>query len=380
MQPATPVQRRLSRGARLRALALAAFVATSTSVVTAACNVFVTVERCDSDDECPTGFTCESAGRFCVGPDAGVVDAGGDSTADVVVDATPDTTSPPCDTSAPFGALAVVAGLESLGLRSARFTPDEKTVILSALAPGCEQESCADLIVATRPSLDAPFVVSGPLAGVNTPVSAEYWPTLSADGLLLFFESTRSLTKVDGGYVDDRSRIWSTTRVNTTAEFGEPRVQALFDVVGLEGSPYLHPLGRSLYFMSLARPGKGNLDLFVAKLDPLGLASSIENVSAVNTARAELAPVVSLDEKHLYFAREDEVTTLRDVLRASRADVDAAFGEASIVSELSTADDEFPTFVSSDECRIYFVSDRPSPGSDAGRGAYRLWSAARPKP
>jgi hypothetical protein len=74
-------------------------------------------------------------------------------------------------------------------------------------------------------------------------------PTVSADGKLIFFESSRSRLRNDAGkYEALGPHIWSSTRVNVAADFETPRLQALFDVTGLEAAPYLHQSGPLLRF------------------------------------------------------------------------------------------------------------------------------------
>ena len=62
------------------------------------------------------------------------------------------------------------------------------------------------------------------------------------------------------------------------------------------------------------------------------------------------------------------------------------FGPPSLVPELNSplaSVEDFPSAISLDECRIYFVSNRPlaSETGDAATqpGSFRLWVASRPK-
>ncbi len=349
-----------------------------------ACNVFLTVDRCSSDSDCPSGFACDGQGRFCIDRrlEAGPPDAGDPGTDADPPDASPDVHVPPspprCDLGDPFGPAMLLAGLDQLSVHSGRLSEDETTLLFSASQPTCVEERCADLYFARREHRDAPFTIGGLLPGKNmsSPQASEYWPTMTADGLLLFFESARSVEKVDGGHESDRSRIWNAIRPNTIATFGEPYVQPVFDEIAeTEGSPYIHPNGTSLYFMSGGRVGnKGLTDIFVAKLNEFGGASSVTNIEAINTPAAESAPVVSLDDEVLYFARED-ASSRRHIMVSSRGSVDASFGAARLVEELKSADEDFPTYMSSDQCRLYFVSNRVTP--DSATKVFRLWMAER---
>ena len=358
-----------------------------------ACNALVSLDRCTSDADCPTGAACDPDGRFCIkyvfdaapsdAPvDTNVADAGADgsdaSDAGLDVDATP----PPCNRSARFGTPALVRGTESLQIYSARFAPDEKTMLFSAQNGGPE-EFRADLFYASRSDLTSAFAVSGPIPVVNCDQASDYWPTISADGKLLFFESSRALAPVDGGCGREHARVWSATRVNTVADFDPPKLQSTFAIDGSigEGAPYLHPGGRSLYFSSFDRGGHGGADIFVAQLNELGLVTAIENVDAINTATGENEPVVTLDDTVLYFSRETPVTILRHIFVSTRPTPAGTFGPATEVTELQGPFEDFPSWISDDQCRIYFISTRPAAGDDAGDAGpapYRLWVAERP--
>lgn len=284
-----------------------------------------------------------------------------------------------CDPYATFVDIHPVVGLETTPVFSAYLSDNELSMFLAKANPARVADT--DLFEATRPSTSKPFSIIGPVPVVNS-ASSEYWATLGADGKLLFFESSRSLTKVDGGYVDDRARIWSATRVSTASDFGEPFIQSLFQTDGgQEASPFLHRSGRALYFSSLYRPGHGDFDLFQADLDELGIVQSVRNLDGANTKSAEIAPIVADDQKTIFFGRDTyAVTAYRDVYVAHRNDPAGDFSSATRVAELSDDNaDDFPSWLSLDSCRLYFVTNRVTSG-DAGVDTYRLWVAERPLP
>jgi Tol biopolymer transport system component len=343
--------------------------------VYAQCNVLRSVEDCARDTDCDTLLrVCDLATRRCVPPQPLMLDA---SPKDASPDAEAATVS--C-AELPWGPAEVVPGLASEVIVSARLSPDEKTIFI---AQGNAQQS--DIFVAARSDRANPFRVVGPLAGVNDPDSTAYWPTVSADGKLIFFESSRSRLRNDAGkYEALGPHIWSSTRVNVAADFETPRLQALFDVAGLEAAPYLHPSGRSLYFASNARPGvKGFFDIFVADINDFGVVTRVRSLESVNSSDDELAPVVSLDELSLYHSREsvnpnpNDVTDIYVAKRSSTAD---GFGESIRSAALSSPYKEYPSWVSEDHCRIYFSSTRPLPGEvvpDGGQAMFRLWVSSR---
>lgn len=344
----------------------------------ATCNVFTSLQRCDDDGDCGEGARCDVRGRYCVRPepDAGDgLDAGPDVGADAQDGAVDGAADAPCDLRAPFEDITLVPGLGSDQIFSARFTPDENVALIAT-----GTASNTDLYLATKDG--GGYEITRAIASLNTSFN-EYWPTMSADGKVLFFESNRSLEKVGGVHLREHARIWTSTRVNLISEFEEPRIQSIFaggPDTQEEASPYLHPHGHALYFVSFERPGKGSGDIFVAELDPEnGLATAVKNVEGINTPLEELAPVVSFDDRMLFFGRQMKTaSTERSILLATRATPTEAFEAAEVVAELETEYDEFPSWVSADACRLYFFSNRPAP-ADAGPAAqYRLWSARRP--
>jgi hypothetical protein len=312
------------------------------------------------------------------GPPA-VVDAGADvvDAAEGTSDAPPDVVVPPCDRGKRFQRPELVEGLENRAVFSARFTNLEKTVFFSALE---EQDAASepDLFTVDRPDRSSAFagVARLPVSGLGV---SEYWPTVTADGKFLFFESDRAPTKVDGGFEQDRARIWFSAK---TVTFDQASLQPLFDTQAsfIEGAPYLDPKGRAIYFFSAGRdtPG-GDLDLYEARLTTSGVAQAPVGLGPdVNTASAENAPVVSADELTLFFARHDGAGVY-DIWMAKRLSPAGVFGPPTILSELNTADEELPSYVSDDECRLYFISSRPLvDGGATGLETFRVYVATRP--
>jgi hypothetical protein len=358
-------------------------VATACVSLPAACNIFLGLGRCDSSSDCPNPSKdiCDPEAKICVrrttADGSGGGGDGGDGTAPGVPDADAEPGTPACDINAPFGDLRLVPGLESLAVTSARFSSDENKVYYSRLN-GCALESCVDLFVAERQG--GVFRELGQIYDVNSPVTSDYWPTITGDGKLLYFESSRTLEQAPA-----QARIWRAIFNETVREYKDLDLPPLFRAVdsGNEISPYVQPDGLSVYFSSTARGGAGNFDIFVAELNPDGLGNpkAIRNIIAINTPRAELHPVATKDDRALYFAREDETTTIRDIYVSKRADADAStpFEPAVPVNELNTPSEDFPCWISIDQCRIYFTSDRVVGDAGVGGVGAHLWMASRSK-
>jgi Tol biopolymer transport system component len=98
---------------------------------------------------------------------------------------------------------------------------------------------------------------------VNSP-DIEATPSISADGLLLFFQSTRP-----GGYggpVD----IWVAMRPTTEANWGTPaNLGPVINTWGFDGTPSISADGSTLYFASNRLDGYGDEDLWQVSITPM---------------------------------------------------------------------------------------------------------------
>ncbi len=113
-----------------------------------------------------------------------------------------------------------------------------------------------EIYVTKRPTTDAQW---GTPVNLGLPVSTsamEGWPGISADGLMLFYCSTRS-----GG--SGGPDIWVATRATKDAPWDEPvNLGPTINSSTWEATPYLSPDGSTLYFASDRAGGYGNFDLW----------------------------------------------------------------------------------------------------------------------
>jgi len=133
---------------------------------------------------------------------------------------------------------------------------------------------------------------------IPAPVSSPAWesqPSLSADGQELFFVSDRS-----GG--QGKLDLWMSRR-QADGSWGKPEnLGATINTPLNEQAPFIHPDGRTLYFMSKGHPGMGEYDLFLSRRKDDGSWSTPQNLGyPINTQYNEGALIVSLDGKTAYF-------------------------------------------------------------------------------
>jgi len=131
---------------------------------------------------------------------------------------------------------------------------------------------------------------------INLPGSWESQPSISADGLTLYFVSDRS--GGFGGY--DIYRSFK----SEVGEWGTPiNLGPIINSRGNEKSPFLHPDGKTLYFSSDGLMGLGGYDIFYTKLDAKGGWSKPGNIGyPINSPDDEIGFFVSTDGTQGFFA------------------------------------------------------------------------------
>lgn len=298
--------------------------------------------------------------------DAPIADARGEAArdADADADAMPIRMCPP---GSVFVSVKPVAGLETIDVWSARLSPDEATVYLTIpAAPGTATEF--DLYTAGRVAKTSAFGAPTKLS-ISTSTD-DYWPTVSPDGKIMFFESG---LRLDGAV--SSSRIWFASRATVPGNFARTILDYFASVpeTVTEAAPYLAASGTKLYWSSIGRAGSTTLDIWAADMTAAGVVVTPSRVD-VSTDRDDSYPVVTDDDAELFFGH-DSLTGTDDIYVSVRAPGAAGFTATTPVgAAINTTDAEWSSWVSPDACRLYFIRKKET--ADQAR----LFVAERSKP
>jgi len=138
---------------------------------------------------------------------------------------------------------------------------------------------------------------------MGEPVNTPYWesqPSISSDGRTIYFASSRKGGK--GG-----SDIWYTI-MDDEGKFSVP--VNLGDSINTEGnemSPFIHPDDRTLYFSSNGLPGMGGMDIYYSRKDLNGKWSRPVNLGyPINTSADEINLIVNATGNMAYFSSDKE--------------------------------------------------------------------------
>ncbi|MCX5644030.1 MAG: hypothetical protein NTZ17_05005 [Phycisphaerae bacterium] len=165
----------------------------------------------------------------------------------------------------------------------------------------------SDIWVSTRQSTDAPW---GPPANLGPPVNTQYVersPSLSSDGLTLYFsENYPSTSPFRPGGVGGTD-MWMATRTSRNDPWTVPvNLGAPINSAGADFSPTTSGDGLILIFTSSRTGGSGGLDLWMSVRatvrDPWGVPVSVG--VGVNSPSHELEPALSANGLALVFCSD----------------------------------------------------------------------------
>lgn len=196
------------------------------------------------------------------------------------------------------------------------------------------------------------------------PEGYEYFsPSLSADGLSLYFAASKSGEEGDDLYVS--------TRESRTAEFPSAVALEPINTGRSDGSPSISRDGLTLYFYSERPGGSGGRDLYAATRDTQDAPfRRVQQLDQLNGPADDYLPWISGDGLTLVYSSTRSGGS--DLFVATRLDRSSDFSRPTELGGLNTEHREDRAAFSSDELTIYFISDRPN-----GVGDKDIWVATR---
>ena len=217
-----------------------------------------------------------------------------------------------------------------------------------------------DIWLSSRASASDPFgdpsLNSGIVAAVNDPLFDEGGPSISSDGLTLFFNSNR------GGNWD----IWVSTRLTTSASFDAPSNVSSVNTGANEVGSDISSDGLTLFWNSNRLGGSGGQDIYMATRadigDPFGPAV---NLTGINSVADDIHPSISSDGLSLYF------TSIGwggegafDLFVSTRPNPTSTLFSApvNLGALINSSSGDMSPSISSDGSTLYFQAGRTLPG------------------
>jgi hypothetical protein len=231
-------------------------------------------------------------------------------------------------------------------VEAARFAPDRSFAHL-ALCPANGNQLGCDLYLSQYSAESGQFTQHLKMNGVSSPTFYDSYPTFTPDGGYILFGSDR------GGAL----HLWIATKTN--GSFEAPILTQLALAGTRANEPFLVADGQTMYFGATSDTGTTDWDLYRATGGPPAFSPAVA-VPGIATTANEQAPVISADERELFFAsdRLEPNDTLKfDIYTATREDASQPFSPPVRVPELSQdGGNDWPVWLSPDGCDLYYIN------------------------
>jgi Tol biopolymer transport system component len=238
-------------------------------------------------------------------------------------------------------------------------TPDGLELYFEYRGPGTHGNG--DIYVSKRATTDDPW---GEAMNLGPTVNGSYYdsyPSISADGLTLYFTSNRS------GW-----DLWVTTRVTRDDPWGTPvNLGSPVNSPDNEFGPCISAEGLSLYFTSFRPGGFGYDDLWLTTRATTNDTWSVPvNLGpTINSSYHEAFPSISADGRMLFFCDHMGAPFRpggyggQDIWFTTRATLNDPWEEpVNVGSNINSSRWDFSPSISADGSTLYFASDRSGAG------------------
>jgi hypothetical protein len=253
-------------------------------------------------------------------------------------------------------------------------SPDELRLYFASDRPG--GQGLTDLYVSRRASRRSAWGTPENLGAVVNTSGVEVGPSLSGDGRLLFFQSSRP-----GGL--GGTDIWVSRRADPADDFGweapvnlGPHVNTALDEAGSEYVPGKRHGPVILYFNRRQTPvPAAPFDIFSVPLLPDGMPTEpAAPVPELNTVAGDFGPELSSDGLELFLSSNRPGTLGgNDIWHSTRRSVtDAWSTPQNLGTPIASPFNDRQQNLSSDGRTLIFASSRPG-----GLGSDDLWMSTR---
>ena len=222
-----------------------------------------------------------------------------------------------------------------------------------------------DIWVTKRPSIDSAWGKPVNLGPIVNSSAAESTPTISRDGLSLYFCDWRDPRPGGHGKTD----IWVTTRKAKNDEWGKPvNLGPVVNSSAYEITPEISSDGLELYFESDRPGGLGSDDIWVTRRRARGhpWGKPVRLNSLINTSAMEHCPTISSDGLTLFFDLTPSGKKIGDLMVTRRKTPQDDWGKS--INLGHSASDHWASSISADGSTLYFSSNRPG-----GSGSVDIW-------
>ena len=214
-------------------------------------------------------------------------------------------------------------------------------------------------------------------AAVNSPFE-EILPHISKDGLSLYFSSNRP-----GGFGD--FDIWVSQRAARGEAWGPPmNLGPVINTSFNDRAPALSRNGHYLFFASTRPGGFGLLDIWVSHRtrthDDFDWEPPVNLGAGVNGTANDFGPDFLANDEIgmpvLFFGSSRPGLGGFDIY-ISHLLANGSFGAATLITELSSPQNDLRPTVRPDGLELFFDSNRPGPPGVLGIGLRDLWTSTR---
>ncbi|HTV22807.1 MAG TPA: hypothetical protein VMG12_29155 [Polyangiaceae bacterium] len=208
-----------------------------------------------------------------------------------------------------------------------------------------------DLYRATRPDRGVTFSTPVALTNINTN-DDEGTPFISADGLRLYYYSTRA----GGPGLKD---IYVATRTSTAVEFPSGQMLANVNSTALDHLPRLSPDELTIWFTSTRAGGAGGADLWTSTRASIASPFAAPTLlDAVNGSSGDESGGMTQDRLGLVFDSTRDGVGNSEIFLTTRASTGVAFASPTNLSVVNSELNEYNVFLTLDERELFFSSNR----------------------